>query len=77
MKKLSNTEAELKKKCCLLKKACRLHERALRIVYDDNILVFDQLLDTRKSFCIHHQNIANLFIEIFKALHINSRTSLK
>lgn len=31
----------------------RLHEKALRIVYDDD----DQLPDQDKSVCIHHQNI--------------------
>ena len=35
----------------------RLHERALRIVYDDDVSTFDQLLAMDKSFCIHHQNI--------------------
>ena len=33
----------------------RLHERALRIVYDDDVSTFDQLLAMDKSFCIHHQ----------------------
>ena len=42
----------------------RLHERPLRIVYDDNFSIFDKLLATDKSFCIHHQNIQRLIIEI-------------
>ena len=51
----------------------RLHERALRIVYGDDVSTFDQLLDMRKSFCIHHQNIQRLLIEIYKrTLHDNS-----
>ena len=38
----------------------RLHERALRIVYDDDVSTVDQLLDMDKSFCIHHRNIQRL-----------------
>ena len=59
------------------KKINRLHERALRIVYDDNVSTFDQLLAMDKSFCIHYQNIQRLLIEIYKALHDNSGNSLK
>ena len=55
----------------------RLHERALRIVYDDDVSTFDQLLAMDKSFCIHHQNIQRLLIEIYKALHDISGNSLK
>ena len=36
------------------KKINRLHERALRIVYDDVVSTFDQLLAMDESFCIHH-----------------------
>ena len=46
----------------------RLHERALRIVYND-VSTFDLLLAMDKSFCIHHQNIQRLLIEIYKVLH--------
>ena len=53
-----------------------LHERALRIVYDDDVSTFDQLLDMEKSFCFHHQNILRLLIEIYKALHDISENSL-
>ena len=55
----------------------RLHERALRIVYDDDVSTFDQLLTMDKSFCIHHQNIQRPLIEIYKALHNISGNSLK
>ena len=55
----------------------RLPERALRIVYDDEISTFDQVLDMYKSFCIHHQNIQRLLTEIYKALHKISWNSLK
>ena len=55
----------------------RLHNRALRIVYDDDVWTFDQLLAMEKSFCIHHQNIQRLLIEIYKALHDISGKILK
>ena len=55
----------------------RLHEREFRIVYDDDVSTFDQLLTMDKSFCIHHQNIQRLLIEIYKALHDISGNSLK
>ena len=55
----------------------RLHERALKIVYDDDVSTFDQLLAMNKSFCIHDQNIQRLLIEIYKALHDISGNSLK
>ena len=55
----------------------RLHERALRIVYDDDVSTFDQSLAMAKSFCIHHQNIQRLLTEIYKAFHDISGYSLK
>ena len=58
-------------------KIIRLHERALRNVYDEGVSTFDQILATNKSFCIHHQNIQELLIEIYKAVHDISGNSLK
>ena len=55
----------------------RLFERALRIVYDDDVATFDQLLAMGKSVFIHHQNIQRLLIEIYKALNDISGNSLK
>ena len=55
----------------------RLHETALRIIYDEDVSIFDQLLAIFKSFCIHHQNIQRLLTEIYKALHDISGNSLK
>ena len=55
----------------------RLHERTLRTVYDGDVSTFDQLLAMGKSFCIHHQNIQRLLIEIYKALHDISGNRLK
>ena len=45
-------------------KCNKLHERALRIVYDDDVSTFDQLITIDKSFCIHHENVQRLSIEI-------------
>ena len=55
----------------------RLHERALRVVYDDDVTAFHELLAIDKSFCIHHQNIQRLLIEICNALYDTSGNSLK
>ena len=47
----------------------RLYERALRIVYNDTITFFEELLVKDKTFTIHHQNIQSLAIEICKAMN--------
>ena len=47
----------------------KLHERALRIVYNDTVTSFENLLIKDKSFTIHHQNIQLLAIEIYVAIH--------
>ena len=70
---------ESKFKCCSIvwmfhsrrtnNKFNSIHERALSVVYDDDVSTFDQILAMDKSFCIHHQNIQRLLIEICKALH--------
>ena len=43
-----------------------LHERALRITYDDKNLTFEELLKKDKSVSIHHRNLQILAIEMFK-----------
>ena len=47
----------------------KLHERALRLVYDDYESSFDVLLNKNKSFSIHHQNIQKLMTEVYKSLN--------
>ena len=44
----------------------RLHERALRLAYDDYTSSFKELLENDKSLSIHHRNIHLLAIEMFK-----------
>ena len=47
----------------------KLHERAPRIMYNDSITSFEELLVKDKIFTIHHQNIQSLAIEICKAMN--------
>ena len=44
----------------------RLHERSLRIVYNDYESSFEELLSRCNTFSIHDQNIHRLAIEIYK-----------
>ena len=43
-----------------------LHERALRIVYNDNEVTFEDLLKKYNSVSIHDKNIRLLGIELYK-----------
>ena len=54
-----------------------LHERALRAVYNDNGLTFENLLKNDNSVSIYHKNIRLLGIELCKVqnnllTHFNS-----
>ena len=44
-----------------------LHERALRILYKDDILTFEELLEKDKSVTMHDRCIQKLAIEMYKA----------
>ena len=44
----------------------RLHERALRIVYNDYTSTFDSLLVKDGSVSIHHRNVQRVAIEMYK-----------
>ena len=47
----------------------RLHERALRTVYKDEISSFEELLVLDESFTIHERNIQTLAIELYKVFY--------
>ena len=47
----------------------RIHERALRLVYKDNVSSFDELLKMDNSFTIHERNIQSLAIELYKVVN--------
>ena len=47
----------------------RLHERALRVIYRDDISSFSELLTKDGSVSIHHRNIQSLAIELYKSKH--------
>ena len=48
------------------KKINHIHERALRLVYEDYTTHFEDLLVRDKSVSIHHRNIQKVAIEMFK-----------
>ena len=52
----------------------RLHERALRLVYDGYVSAFEELLEKNHSFTIHHYNIQTLCIELYKVFSGQSQT---
>ena len=43
-----------------------IHERTLRIAYDDYSSSFEDFLNKHKSVTIHQRNLQQLAIEIFK-----------
>ena len=47
----------------------KIHDLALRIVYNDDISPFQDLLEKSGTVSIHHRNLQLLAIEIFKTLH--------
>ena len=44
----------------------KLHERALKIVYKNDKLTFDELLELDNSVTVHHRNLQKLAIEMYK-----------
>ena len=47
----------------------KLHERALRVVYKNQNLTFEELLEKDNSVTIHQRNLQNLAIEMYKIKH--------
>ena len=54
-----------------------LHERALRIAYQDSSSSFEDLLCKDGSFTIHHRNIQRLAIEMYKVYYGISNELMK
>ena len=52
----------------------KLHERALRLVCDDYVSTFKELLEKDNSFNIHRYNIQTLCIELYKVFSRQSQT---
>ena len=50
----------------LKNKLNKLHERALRLVYKNKSLTFEELLEKDKAFSIHERNLQKLAIEMYK-----------
>ena len=44
----------------------KLHERALRVVYKDEYLTFEELLEKDQAFTIHERNLQKLAVEMYK-----------
>ena len=53
----------------LNKRINKLHERALRAVYKDDELTFEQLLQKDNSFTIHERNLQKLAILMYQVKH--------
>ena len=50
-------------------KTNRLHERCLRIIYNNNLSNVDKLLDLGNSISTHHRNLQNLATGLYKVLN--------
>ena len=50
------------------RKINHIHERALRLVYDDYTVSFEELLKQDKSVSIHHRNLQYVAIEMFDCI---------
>ena len=55
----------------------KLHERALKIVYKDSELSFEELLKLDNSFTIHQRNLQKLALEIYKVKNNLSPSFMK
>ena len=46
-----------------------LHERCLRLIHNDKLSSYEELLEKDGSVSIHHKNIQSLAIEMFQIKH--------
>ena len=53
----------------------RLHEKCLRLIYNDKRSSFEDLLEKDNCVSIHHENLQALAIEMFK-VHTKSSTEI-
>ena len=51
----------------------RIHERCLRLKYNDKKSYFENLLDKDKSVSIHHKSLRSLAIEMYKYIMVFHR----
>ena len=49
-----------------------LHERCLRLIHNDKLSSYEELLENDGSVSIHHKDIQNLAIEMFQIKHEQS-----
>ena len=47
----------------------KLHERCLRIVYNNNTSTYEELLETNNSVSVHFRNVQALAIELYKVVN--------
>ena len=52
----------------------RLHERCLRLIYNDKKSSFEQLLEIDSFVSVHDRNVRALATEMYKIYHGNSPT---
>ena len=59
------------------RKINHIHERALRLTYNDYKSTFEELLKNDKSLSIHHRNIHQVAIEMYKIKNNLSQPFMK
>ena len=59
------------------RKINHIHERALRLTYNDYKSTFEELLKNDKSLSIHHRNIHQVAIEMYKVKNNLSQPFMK
>ena len=54
-----------------------MHERALRITYQDNISTFQELINKDSSVSLHHRNLEVLVTEILRETFASKTSSFR